>query len=235
MAAREECFSKERASTALLLAHIAEVETRGLFLPAGYASMYAYCVEKFGLSEDSALKRIRAARVALRFPDLFAAIAEDRLNLNALVLLALRLTPENAQELISAASRKTRFQIETLIAERFPRSDAPQKVSSVGTRETDDAEVQSLELSTDPVDMAINARSWDPAGFGAPNDDSWSSITSWKSRVEGRATVDGIRLRCRAHNQYTAECTFGAVFMNDKRQMAQVAMKDVSPALRGHS
>jgi len=96
----EECFSKERASTALLLAHIAEVETRKLFLPGGYSSMYAYCVQKFGLSEDSALKRIRAARAARRFPELFAAIADGLLNLNAVVLLAPHLTDESRRELI---------------------------------------------------------------------------------------------------------------------------------------
>src|SRR5262249_15393320 len=78
-----ECFSKERECTALLLAHIAEVETRGLYLPARYSSMYAYCVERCGLSGDSALKRIRAARAARRFPELFVAVAEGRLNLNA--------------------------------------------------------------------------------------------------------------------------------------------------------
>ena len=33
----------------------------------------------------------------------------------------------------------------------------------------------------------------------------------------GEATVEGIRLRCRAHNQYTAERTFGAEFMRHKR------------------
>jgi 5-methylcytosine-specific restriction endonuclease McrA len=37
----------------------------------------------------------------------------------------------------------------------------------------------------------------------------------------GQATVDSIRLRCRAHNQYTAECTFGARFMEKKREAAR--------------
>ena len=40
---------------------------------------------------------------------------------------------------------------------------------------------------------------------------------------EGRATVERMRLRCRAHNQYTAERTFGAGFMNQKRQQARDA------------
>ncbi|MBI5709717.1 MAG: hypothetical protein HZC42_05330, partial [Candidatus Eisenbacteria bacterium] len=39
----------------------------------------------------------------------------------------------------------------------------------------------------------------------------------------GRASVAGIRLRCRAHNQYAAECTFGADFMNHKREAAREA------------
>ncbi|MBI5709216.1 MAG: hypothetical protein HZC42_02785 [Candidatus Eisenbacteria bacterium] len=37
----------------------------------------------------------------------------------------------------------------------------------------------------------------------------------------GRASVAGIRLRCRAHNQYAAECTFGAAFMSHKRAAAR--------------
>ncbi len=36
----------------------------------------------------------------------------------------------------------------------------------------------------------------------------------------GRATVEGIRLRCRGHNQYEAERTFGAGFMSEKREAA---------------
>jgi hypothetical protein len=39
----------------------------------------------------------------------------------------------------------------------------------------------------------------------------------------GRASSVGIRLRCRAHNQYGAECTFGAGFMHEKREAAQRA------------
>src|SRR5439155_3168646 len=36
----------------------------------------------------------------------------------------------------------------------------------------------------------------------------------------GRATVSSIRLRCRAHNQYEAERTFGVEFMRQKRVAA---------------
>jgi len=39
----------------------------------------------------------------------------------------------------------------------------------------------------------------------------------------GTATVERMRLRGRAHNQYAAECTFGAGFMSEKRREAQLA------------
>ena len=37
----------------------------------------------------------------------------------------------------------------------------------------------------------------------------------------GEATAENIRLRCRAHNQYDAECTFGVGFMDQKRDEAR--------------
>jgi hypothetical protein len=39
----------------------------------------------------------------------------------------------------------------------------------------------------------------------------------------GRATVDRMRLRCRAHNQYEADCAFGAGFMSEKRERVRHA------------
>jgi hypothetical protein len=39
----------------------------------------------------------------------------------------------------------------------------------------------------------------------------------------GRATIERMRLRCRAHNQYGAERTFGVEFMRHKREEARRA------------
>ena len=35
--------------------------------------------------------------------------------------------------------------------------------------------------------------------------------------------MEGIRIRCRSHNQYEAECTFGTAFMSDKREAVRQA------------
>src|SRR5262249_9615343 len=39
----------------------------------------------------------------------------------------------------------------------------------------------------------------------------------------GVSTGENLRLRCRGHNQHTAERTFGAEFMRQKRRQAQAA------------
>jgi 5-methylcytosine-specific restriction endonuclease McrA len=48
----------------------------------------------------------------------------------------------------------------------------------------------------------------------------------------GQATVENTRLRCRAHNQYEAERTYGAGFMREKRQAAK-ARPETARMLRG--
>jgi hypothetical protein len=42
----------------------------------------------------------------------------------------------------------------------------------------------------------------------------------------GEATVEGMRLLCRAHNQYAAEQTFGSGFMRTKREVARLAAEE---------
>ena len=123
--------ARDRTTTAELLAHIAEVDARKLYLPAGYPSMYAYCVEHLRLSEEAARKRIHAARTARRVPAVFAALADGRLHLSAVVLLSPCLTPENAGELLAAATHRTKLEIDQLIAERCPRLDEPVMVRAI--------------------------------------------------------------------------------------------------------
>src|SRR3989442_9806402 len=123
--------AQERAATATVLAHFAEFDARRLYLPAAYPSMFAYCVHELHLSEDSALKRIRAARTARQIPVIFEALAGGRLHLSAVVLLTPRLTPDNADELVKAAAHKTKAEIEELLADRFPRPDLPAMVQAL--------------------------------------------------------------------------------------------------------
>jgi hypothetical protein len=84
-----------------------------------------------GPSGDAAFRRARAARTALDYPAIFDALADGRLNLTAVLLLTPRLRPENAAELLAAAEHKTKFEIQMLLAERFPEPDLPARVRAV--------------------------------------------------------------------------------------------------------
>ena len=338
-------LSRERATTAELLAHLAEVDARRLYAPAGYPSMFAWCVEELHLSEETACKRIRAARAARQFPAVYSLLADGRLHLTAVVLLAPYLTPENADDLLAAATHRSKAGIERLIAERFPRPDLPARIEapvpllasslpSPGTVEVDNAQLAPEPVeSTDrqlspgtvgPIDAPPSPKPVRPRlaplgpgryglqftvaqgtyeklryaqallGHAVPagelagvfdraldaliarleqrkfaattrprrhpgrasanarhvpaevrrsvweRDSGQCTFVSAaghrcpaRTRLEydhveplaqgGRATVAGMRLRCRAHNQYTAECAFGADFMSRKREAARHA------------
>jgi hypothetical protein len=335
-------LSRERATTAELLAHLAEIDDRRLYAAAGHPSMFAWCVEELHLSEDSACKRIRAARAARQFPALFAMLADGRLHLSALVMLAPCLTPENSEGLLAAATHRSKAGIELLLAERFPRPDLPARIEAISavlaidpsapgrmndsvpgdllaTVPTDglsapgrmkfagdkpspatmrpgvaplspgryglqftvaqgtyeklryaqallghavpagelaqvldralDALIARLEQrkfaattrprqhprrsSSSPrhVPAEVRRAVWERDGgrctFVSANGHHCESHTLLEYdhvdpvAREGRATASNLRLRCRAHNQYAAECAFGAGFMKRKREAGQ--------------
>jgi hypothetical protein len=312
--------ARDRLTTAELLSHIAEVDARRLYVPAGYSSMHAYCVEELRLSEDASFRRIRAARAARSFPVLFEALAEGKLHLAAVSLLATHLTGENVEELIEAAAHRRKSEIEEYLARRFGPVDAPTVLRPVGADPGQlvpgrvEGDVPPLEMRTSQdcrdrelvpgrvederyllqvtltkstreklryaqallshslpggdiaqvLDRALGALilQLEKRKFGSTvrprparpsarkrhiaaevrrevwvRDQGRCTFVSTAGRrcnertflefdhVEpvargGRATVDGMRLRCHAHNQYEAERAFGAQFMSRKRDAA---------------
>ena len=120
--------TRDRQTTADLLAHLAEAEARKVYAGHGYSSMLTYCMGELGYSEDAALRRIGVARAARRFPAIFPAIAEGRLNLTAVLLIKPHLRPENSAELLAAITHRTKREIEKLIAERWPQALALERV-----------------------------------------------------------------------------------------------------------
>jgi hypothetical protein len=117
--------TQDRATSALLIAHLGEVDARRLYAPAGYPSMYEYCVRELHFSEDMAYKRIQVARLAQQFPAIYGMLAAGRLNLSAVLPMSAHLTAEHADELLAAAAGQTRADIEQMLARRFPQPDLP--------------------------------------------------------------------------------------------------------------
>jgi len=114
---------RENDSLSDLLAHLAELDERGLCVAMGYSSLFAYCTEALGFCKSSAGRRIAAARVCRQFPDAFARVANGELQLSVLCALRPHLSTENASELFAACSRKSYEQVEEVLAARFPKPD----------------------------------------------------------------------------------------------------------------
>jgi 5-methylcytosine-specific restriction endonuclease McrA len=275
------------------------------------------------MSEETAFKRMRAARAARKFPALYPALADGRLHLTAVVLLAPHLTPENVDELVAAASHKTKAEIELLLAERFPRPDVETSVRAMTTESATALELspgtvvpsfvpgssvrmgplpthsKSAPLSAERFEwhLTVSRRTQEKLrraqallGHSVPSGDLPEVLEraldalveklekrkfaktdrprpqrgaakgrhipaavkravlerdhgqctfvgktgrrcEARTRLEldhiepiargGESTAGNLRLRCRAHNQYAAECTFGTGFMRDKREQAK--------------
>ena len=111
----------ERLATAELLALLAEVDARRLYLGEGCSSLFSYCAQVLHLSEHAAYHRIEAARAARQFPVILERVASGELTLTAVALLRPHLTEENHEALLEAARHKSKRDVECLIACLAPK------------------------------------------------------------------------------------------------------------------
>ncbi len=130
----DELAKRQHALTAVLLAHIAEVDKRRLYLRQACSSMHRYCVERLGLSDGAAYKRIHAARAARRYPVIFEMVERGELHLKGLTLLAPHLRETNYLDLLERAKHQPVRAIEKLVAELVPRPDVASRVRVVPQR-----------------------------------------------------------------------------------------------------
>jgi 5-methylcytosine-specific restriction endonuclease McrA len=114
--------------TAQLLAHLGEVEARGIHRNMACATLYTYCVYELRMSEDEAQRRCRAARLCRQFPVLLTMLADASIQLTGIILLGPHMTDENHAEVLARARYRTKREIEKLVAEIAPRSDVPARI-----------------------------------------------------------------------------------------------------------
>lgn len=74
-------------SIAWVLAHLAEVDRRKLYLNRAKPSLFQYAVDILHMSESEAYMRIYAARAAVDHPVIFEMVASGQLHLTAIRLV----------------------------------------------------------------------------------------------------------------------------------------------------
>ncbi len=124
---------REREATASLIAHLAELDARRLYLAEGCSSLFTYCTQVLHLSEHAAYGRIEAARAVRRFPVILERLAEGAVTLTAVGLLAAHLTPENHRELLERARHTSKRQVEELVARLRPQPPVPASIRKLPT------------------------------------------------------------------------------------------------------
>jgi hypothetical protein len=118
----------ERSATSTLVAHLAEVERRGIFHAEGCSSRFSYCTEILKLSEHASFLRLRAARAVRVKPEILSDLQSGTLNLSSVALLEPYLSLPGASELVAAARNHSKREVERLIRARDPE---PEIVASV--------------------------------------------------------------------------------------------------------
>jgi hypothetical protein len=113
----DELRRREREVLPDLLACLSEVERRGLHLDLSYSNLFEYCVSRLRYSEGGAAKRVRAARAAARFPELYVLIRDGEISLTAVSRLEPHLTAENVRSVLPRAVGKRQREIEELVVE----------------------------------------------------------------------------------------------------------------------
>lgn len=153
-------LQQSRRVEADLVAHIGEVDERKLYAREACSSMFAYCTEILHLSEGEAYLRIAAARASRKYPMLLEMLREGRLHLTGVAKLAPHLTQTNCEEVLNRAARKSKREIEELVAELSPKADVPPSVRKIPPRpeRTQSPTSSSSELRPDAVKFEMPSR-----------------------------------------------------------------------------
>lgn len=117
-----------------MIVYLVEIEERRIHLELACSSMFDFCTRKLGFSEGEAFRRLTAARLVRRFPALLDVIASGRIHLSSLVVLRDFFTEANVDELATAASGKTKREVEELVARMAPRPDVRASIRKLPDR-----------------------------------------------------------------------------------------------------
>jgi 5-methylcytosine-specific restriction endonuclease McrA len=124
---------------AALLAHLAEVEARGIHRIRACASLYTYCLYELRMSEDAAFRRARAARIAREYPLVLERVAAGEIHLTGLLMLGPHLTEQNHREVLQRAKFRSKREIAALVRQLNPLPSVPPLVEPLGPESAGDS------------------------------------------------------------------------------------------------
>src|SRR5262245_57057648 len=109
--------ARSNVALADLLAHLGEVERRGIHRQRACASLYTYCIYELRMSEDAAFRRSKAARLVREYPELRAAVAKGEIHLTGVLMIGPHLGGERHGEILRRARFRSKRELARLVAE----------------------------------------------------------------------------------------------------------------------
>ena len=120
--------SRECEATAHLIALLAEMDARKLYLAEGYASLF--CLSH-PMSESLRARGVWADRSGAgrgRFPIVLELLTDGSITLTTVCLLASHLNEDNHCELLDAARHRSKREVEQQVAALAPKPDVPSAI-----------------------------------------------------------------------------------------------------------
>ncbi len=119
---------QERDATVELVAHLAELDGRQSHLGEGPGSVYKYCRDVLGYSEDAAWNRAATAGAVRRYPVILGWLADGSLSVTTVRILRPVLTSENHLAVLTEARRRSKREVEVIAARLDPKPDVPSTI-----------------------------------------------------------------------------------------------------------
>lgn len=122
---------RERDATVELVAHLAELGGRRTHLGQGPGSLYTYCRDGLGYSEDAAWNRAATAGAVRLYPVVLDWLADGSLNVTTVRMLRPVLTAENHLSVLTEARRRSKREVELIVRRLDPKPDVPSTIRKV--------------------------------------------------------------------------------------------------------
>lgn len=161
----EKLSRTERKITHLILCHLVEVETRRLHLDLGYTSLFRYMTTHLHYSEDAAYRRIQAARLLKKLPQLEKSLESGEVNLTQLQQVQKclnkereqghKVTIQQTQKVLEQIQNKSSFETQKILAVEFNQS--VQHIESLTSQRDDSVRIE-LTLSEDQMQKLQHAK-----------------------------------------------------------------------------
>ena len=194
-----------------LVAHLAELGTRDVYLRAGHGSLFAYCREVLAFSDAEAYNRIEVARTARRFPAILEMLEEGSVNLTTVRLLAPHLTADNHRGVLESAHGKKKAIVEEIVARLAPHPDV----------------APSIRRLPPPRPWAARPVDAPPMGAGEPSlPVAQAPVSSLPAPTPGRAPVTIAPL---SPDRYRVQITIGASTL-EKLRLAKDLLRHAIPS-----